>query len=87
MPSVYGCGTGRSLPVPVLSVRRKQNRAKCSGTKVIGYRVIASCLRPDGSGLRYTAYGDVELIGTGYWSTYYPCRSPRNVQGDPLIAD
>lgn len=58
--------------------------AKCSGSDVIAYRVKASCLRPDGSGLRYTATGDLVLKIDGYWSSYYPCKSPRNVRGEPL---
>ena len=43
------------------------------------YWVEASCLRPDGSGLRYKVQGEWHTPGSGYWSSYYPCKSPRNV--------
>jgi hypothetical protein len=61
--------------------------AKCSGTDVVAYRVAASCLRPDGSGLRFTARGEYVLVMEGYWSTYYPCKSPRSVRGEWIELD
>ncbi len=67
------CATGIDAGTEGSTVRARCNSGRGE------YRVRASCLRPDGSGLRYTAVGDWRAVGSGYWSTYYPCRSPRSV--------
>ncbi|WP_433018957.1 hypothetical protein [Kribbella sp. CA-294648] len=74
----WDCATGIDAGTRGSTVRARCNYG--SGW----YRVSASCLRADGSGLRYTAVGDWYAPGSGYWSTYYPCRYPRSVEVDTI---
>ena len=77
----WDCATGVDAGTKGSTVR-----ARCNYGQGL-YRVKASCLRTDGSGLRYTAYGEWYAPGSGYWSSYYPCRTPRSVKVDTLYLE
>ncbi|SFA89692.1 hypothetical protein SAMN05216266_10266 [Amycolatopsis marina] len=81
-PAPSGCSTGIDA-----GTKGSYVRARCLYGKG-WYWVKASCLRPDGSGLRHTVTGDTQAVGGGLiWSTYYPCRYPRNVSVQTLSFD
>jgi hypothetical protein len=87
--SIAAAAPAAAAPAP--SGCKTDIEAGTNGSRILGncshgqgfFWVEASCLRPDGSGLRFTAEGNVRVPGQ-YWSTYYPCKSPRNVRVETI---